>query len=60
MHFDEKSSSGSLWGRRVVGPVGKCGAGVSPPIPFPVPAQVTTEAESAELACVRRVCDAPS
>lgn len=42
MHFDEKSSSGSLWKRRVAGHVAGCGAGVSPPIRFPAPAQATT------------------
>lgn len=51
MHFDEKSSSGSLWGRRVVGRVGGRGAGVSPPIHSPSPAWPTTAVEPAAVAC---------
>ena len=41
MHFDEKSSSASLWGRRVSGQIGGRGARVSPPIRFPAPVQAT-------------------
>lgn len=50
MHFDEKSSSGRLWGRRAVGRVGGRGAGASSPIHSPSPhspspAQATTAVE---------------
>lgn len=45
MHFDEKSSSGRLWGRRAVGLVAGRGAGASSPIHSPSFAQAITAVE---------------
>lgn len=56
MHFDERSSSGRLWGRRAVGRVVGRGAGASSPIHSPSPAQATTAVEPTAGGGVCGVC----